>query len=82
MSFLYFTAHSANIFFLQHPDTFQLLNNFHAFLDKKSVFSLFFYMKYSANQRRISRFVKIVNFVRQATAKIQIGLMAVGVGLF
>jgi len=37
-----------------------------------------FYMKYSANQRRISSFVKIVNFVRQARAtKDQICLMAV-----
>ena len=34
-------------------------------------------MKYSVNQRRISSFVKIVNFVRQARAKDQICLMAV-----
>jgi len=34
-------------------------------------------MKYSANQRRISSFVKNVNFVRQARAKYQICLMAV-----
>jgi len=34
-------------------------------------------MKYAANQRRISSFVKIVNFVRQARAKDQICLMAV-----
>ena len=34
-------------------------------------------MKYSAGQRRISSFVKIVNFVRQARAKDQIYLMAV-----
>ena len=35
------------------------------------------YMKCSANQRRISSFVKIVNFVRQARDKDQICLMAV-----
>ena len=34
-------------------------------------------MKYSVNPGSISGFVKIVNFVRQATAKDQIGLMAV-----
>jgi len=34
-------------------------------------------MKDSANQRRISSFVKIVNFVRQTKAKNQICLMAV-----
>ena len=34
-------------------------------------------MKYSVNQRRISSVVKIVNFVRQSTAKDQICLMAV-----
>jgi len=39
-----------------------------------------FYMKYAANQRRISSFVKIVNFVRQAGAKDQICLMAVSCG--
>jgi len=37
-------------------------------------------MKYAANQRRISSFVKIVNFVRQARAKDQICLMAVSSG--
>jgi len=36
-----------------------------------------FYMKYSVNAGRISSFVKIVNFVRQARAKDQICLMAV-----
>ena len=34
-------------------------------------------MKYSVNAGRISNFVKIVNFVRQAKAKDQICLMAV-----
>jgi len=34
-------------------------------------------MKYSVNAGRISSFVKIVNFVRQARAKGQICLMAV-----
>jgi len=46
------------------------------------VFSPVIYMKYSVNQRRISRFVKIVNFVRQARAKDQICLMAVIAALF
>jgi len=36
-----------------------------------------FYMKYSVNAGSIPSFVKIVNFVRQAKAKEQIGLMAV-----
>ena len=38
---------------------------------------LSFYMKYPANQKRISSFAKIFNFVRQARATDQICLMAV-----
>ena len=55
-------------------------------IKKKQLISLLIYhffntyaqlYEYSANQRHISSFVKIVNFVRQARAKDQIGLMAV-----
>ena len=43
----------------------------------QTLYAVSVYMKYSAKQRRISSFAKIVNFVRQARAKDQICLMAV-----